>query len=116
MSAPGAAVLLSCALLAATGAVAQEPHPQIRCQITGPLVISAYSAFLTEVANQRRGWAGTQARNVANLISLYDSLGCPLPPLWDAVECITAKLVEASAAVTTADAEACMRESGMPIR
>ena len=112
-------LLLLIGLVLSTPAAAQDQEPQARCQVTGPLVISAYSAFLREVAQKKRYGAGQQAQNVASLIALYDGLGCPVPALQGAIECLTAKLIDADAAsdpITTGDAEACMREAGMPVR
>ena len=102
-----------------TNVAAQSQEPQARCQVTGPLVISAYTAFLREAGQKDRHATARQAQNVTSLIAVYDGLGCPVPALQDAVECLTAKLIDADAAsdpITTGDAEACMREAGMPVR
>ncbi len=112
-------VLLLCGLILSATAVAEEQHPQTRCQVTGPLVISAYTAFLKEVAKRDRFPAARQAQNVASLITLYERIGCPLPALQGAIECLTAKLVGTGSAPspeTARDAETCMREAGMPVR
>lgn len=109
-------LLLWCLAISAAAA-AQEQAPQTRCQVMGPLVISAYAAFLTDVAEKDQNAAAKQAQNVASLITLYEHLGCPLPALQGAVECLTAKMVDAgSASVTTRDAEGCMRKAGMSVR
>ena len=111
-----ALLLLGCLVLPA--AAAAQDRGQARCQVTGPLVISAYSAFLSEVVGQDRFAAARQAQNVASQITLYDALGCPVPALQDAIECLTAKLLTAGGAepVTARDAETCMRDAGMPVR
>ena len=119
MSAFTKVVLLLWGLSLAAPAAAQEPGTQTRCQVTGPLVISAYKAFLTKVADKDRYAAAREGQTVASLITLYDHLGCPLPALQGAIECLTAKLVEAGSAanpVTSRDAETCMRRAGMPVR
>ena len=119
MSAFTKAVLVLWGLNLATTAAAQEPVTQTRFQVTGPLVISAYKAFLTEVAKQDRHAAAREGQTVASLITLYDRLGCPIPALQGAIECLTAKLVDPGSAatpVTGRDAEACMRGAGMPVR
>ena len=113
-------VLLFCGLLVLSAtAAAQDQDTQTRCQVTGPLVISAYTAFLKEVAKPDRYAAARQAQNVSSLITLYERLGCPLPALQGAIECVTAKLVGTGSSpnrVTIRDAESCMRDAGMAVR
>ena len=120
-------VLLICGLLVLSAtAAAQDQDTQTRCQVTGPLVISAYTAFLKEVAKPDRYAAARQAQNVASLITLvaslitlYERLGCPLPALQGAIECVTAKLVGTGSSpnrVTMRDTESCMRDAGMSVR
>ncbi len=119
MSAFTKVVLLLWGLSLAAPAAAQEPGTQTRCQVTGPLVISAYTAFLTKVGDKDRYAAAREGQTVASLITLYERLGCPLPALQDAIECVTAKLVGGGSSpnrVTMRDAESCMRDAGMVMR
>ena len=113
------ALLLLCGLVLSTNVAAQSQESQARCQVTGPLVISAYTAFLREAGQKKPSAAAEQAQNVASLLALYDGLGCPVAALQNAIECLTTKLIEASSSsqpVTTSDAETCMQEAGMPVR
>ena len=92
---------------------------QTRCEVTGPLVISAYAAFLDEVGGGDRSGVRRQAQSTSSLIQLYEKLGCSVPALQAAIECITSRLLApdgSAARVTTGDAEACMRGAGMVVR
>lgn len=104
-------------LLPAQPAQAQPEQAQARCLVLGPLAMSAYLDFLAQVASGAAADAAARAGNTADLIALYERLGCPMPPLSDAVECVSAALTAGPVEQAVATlAETCMAEAGLPTR
>ena len=112
------AAVAGLALLCGLGAGRAQPlEGEARCLVLGPLVVSSYVAFLDKVAAKERTAAAARAENTADLIDLYDRLGCAMAPLMQTVECLSAALIDAKTREPVAEiAETCMREAGMPVR
>ncbi len=109
--------LITSLMLLSAPAHAQEPEGQARCLLLGPLAVSGYVAFLEKVGAEKRFAAFDRAASATNLIDLYARLDCPMPALIDALECLSAALIDAETAKPVAEiAETCMREAGMPVR
>ena len=95
----------------------QAAEGPARCLVLGPLAISGYVAFLEKVAAKQRSAVANQAASATNLIDLYTRVGCPMPPLTKALECLSAALiVPETRQPVTQIAERCMREAGMAVR
>ena len=107
-------VVLNVSILTNNG---QAAEGQVRCLVLGPLAVSGYVAFLEKVAAKQRVAAAKQAASATDLIDLYERVGCPMPPLTRALECLSAALVapETRQPITQI-AERCMREAGMAVR
>lgn len=100
-----------------TGPAPAQAEGEARCLVLGPLVVSSYVSLLESVAERARDAAAERAASTAALVDLHDRLGCPMPPLTEAVECLSAALVAGDTARPVAEtAEACMRDAGMPVR
>jgi len=69
------------------------------------------------VAQKKRDAAARQSRNAADVIALYERLGCPRKALIDAIECLSGHIVSPrEKKPITAVARQCMEKAGMPTR
>lgn len=103
--------------LAASQGQAQSAEGQARCLVLGPLVVSSYVAFLDSVAGRQGETVATRAGSAADLIGLYERVGCAMPPLTGALECLSAALIDRRTNQPISQiAQTCMREAGMPVR
>lgn len=128
MSLPLAAILRRTANLGAVAVLgligvvlfpagSQAETSQDRCLILGPLAVSGYIGFLEQVAQESREAAARQSQNAADIISLYERLGCPQGALIEAIECLSSHVVAPTAQKPIAAvAEHCMEQAGMPTR
>lgn len=113
----GAAILLGLMGTALSPAGSSAQAAQDRCLILGPLAVSGYIGFLEQVAQEERDAAARQSQNAADVISLYERLGCPQAALIDAIECLSSHVVEPAAQKPIAAvAQQCMETAGMPTR
>lgn len=102
-------------LLPAAGSQAQAA--QDRCLILGPLAVSGYIGFLEQIAQEQPDAATRQSQNAADIISLYERLGCPQDALIEAIECLSSHVVEPREhKPIAAVAQQCMKTAGMPTR
>ena len=110
-----ASLLLATALMASPSAQAQETNN--RCLLLGPMAISSYIATLEQVARNNRAEGARQSANAANVIGLYEQLGCPQKALIDAIECLSSHVVKPKEKrPISAIAQQCMKQAGMPTR
>ena len=113
----GAGALHASPAAAQTGDTEPASATDARCLVLGPLVMSAYLDVLTQVAAGEAEGAAARAGNTADLMALYDRLGCPMSPLRQAVECVSAALIAGPIDQPVAAlAETCMAEAGLPTR
>lgn len=113
----GAAILLGLMGTALSPAGSSVQAAQDRCLILGPLAVSGYIGFLEQVAQEKREAATRQSQNAADIISLYERLGCPQDALIDAIECLSSHVVDpAEQKPIAAVAQQCMERAGMPTR
>jgi hypothetical protein len=113
--AAAALLLLVAALLSSPPARAQETNN--RCLLLGPLAISSFIATLEQVARSNRADGARQSANAANVIGLYEKLGCPQKALIKAIECLSSHVVKpAGKKPISAIAQQCMKQAGMPTR
>ena len=85
-----------------------------RCTLVGPVVVSSYLAFLENVAAKKRTGTAERAQSTVHLMALYERIGCPVPELNQAIECISsAALTQELGQPLAKVAEQCMRDSGM---
>lgn len=105
---------LALALLPAGAMAAKE---KTRCALLGPLVVSSYLALFQQVGAGQSAEAARQAASTGDLMALYERLGCPVPALTEALECVSQSLVDPKARqLVTERARACMEKAGMAIR
>jgi hypothetical protein len=88
-----------------------------RCLLLGPLAISSFIATLEQVALSNRADGARQSANAANVIGLYEQLGCPQKALIEAIECLSSHIVDPQGKKPIAEiAQQCMKQAGMPTR
>jgi hypothetical protein len=79
--------------------------------------MSGYIAFLEQVSAGDRAAAAERAGHAADLIGLYDQLGCPMSSLTNAVECLSSALTAGPVDEPIGTiAQTCMEEAGLPVR
>lgn len=111
-----ASLLLVIAALLSTP-LAQAQETQNRCLLLGPLAVSSYIATLEQVARSNRADGARQSANAANVIGLYEQLGCPQKALIAAIECLSSHVVKPTEKKPiSAIAQQCMKQAGMPTR
>jgi len=115
MKAVSSQLLLAVALLMSSPSYAQDA--QNRCLLLGPMAISSFIATLEQVARSNRAEGARQSANAANVIGLYEKLGCPQKALIDAIECLSSHVVKPTEKkLISAIAQQCMKQAGMPTR
>jgi len=100
---------------AAPARAAEAGHD--RCLVLGPLVISSYIGLLDEVARGNRAMVSRRSQSAADIVTLYQRLGCPRETLIAAIECLSSHVVAPQTQdPLTAVARQCMENAGMPTR
>jgi hypothetical protein len=80
-------------------------------------VVSSYVSLLESVAARKREEIGERAAGADDLVGLYEKLGCAMPALNQALECLSGALLAPQSGRTASQiAQSCMRESGMAVR
>ncbi|NKB20944.1 MAG: hypothetical protein GKS01_10635 [Alphaproteobacteria bacterium] len=112
--------LLASLFVITTSLISTHAHAQEttnRCLLLGPLAISSYIATLEQVARSNRAEGARQSANAANVIGLYERLGCPQKALITAIECLSTHVVKPTEKKKiSAIAQRCMKQAGMPTR
>ncbi len=86
---------------------------ECRCRIAGETAMSGYVSYLIALGKQDLDTLISKTEAARNFVGFYKDLGCPMPPLYQAMECFSRKEDKTRDKKIFAVAQQCLKESGV---
>ena len=96
-------------------AAQEAPSDGARCAILGPMAVSSWFGVLEAAGSGDRDKNRDAVTTLEAVVSLYGAIGCPVPALEAALDCITKKAMDGDMqGGPSAVAQSCMSDAGLP--
>ncbi len=84
-----------------------------RCRIAGETAMSGYVSYLIALGKQDLDTLISKTEAARNFVGFYKDLGCPMPPLYQAMECFSREEDKTRDKKISDVAQQCLKESGV---
>ena len=111
------AAAIAVALVTSVHPVAAQDAPLdgARCAILGPMAVSSWFGVLEAAGSGDRDMNRDAVTTLEAVVSLYGAIGCPVPALEAALDCISRKAMDGDMqGGPSAVAQSCMSDAGLP--